>query len=114
MIKLYAPKNDVELVLIQSILDGEGINYFILNNHFGSLKPGPAIWLYNNKIIMVPEADFERAGELIVDYLAQVEVKPQNRESEHSLFDKIRMGVEFVMFGWFMPGKIKRANHFDV
>lgn len=45
MKKLYSPNNDSELALIKSILDGEGIPYFVHNDHFGTLKVGPKIEL---------------------------------------------------------------------
>jgi Putative prokaryotic signal transducing protein len=51
MKKLYSPNNDSELVLIKSILDGEGIQYFVHNDHFGTLKVGPRIELFNAKTI---------------------------------------------------------------
>jgi hypothetical protein len=113
MIKLYAPKSDVELVLIQSVLGSENIPYFIFNDHFGSLKPGPVIWLYNFKTIMVDEKDLERAAELITDYLQHVELPAIKSESEYSFFDKVRMVIEFLLFGWFIPGKMKRKNQLD-
>jgi hypothetical protein len=40
MIKLYSPKNDSELAIIRSILDREGIKYFVHNDPFGTLKGG--------------------------------------------------------------------------
>jgi hypothetical protein len=42
MIKLYSPRDAIELALIESILKGEDIPYFIHNDHFGSLEGGPA------------------------------------------------------------------------
>jgi len=59
MKKLYSPNNDSELVLIKSILDGEGIQYFVHNDHFGTLKVGPRIELFNAKTIMVAETHFD-------------------------------------------------------
>ena len=59
MKKLYSPNNDSELALIKSILDGEGIQYFVHNDHFGTLKVGPRIELLNAKTIMVAEKHYE-------------------------------------------------------
>jgi hypothetical protein len=54
MKKLYKPENEMELCLIKSIFESEGIRYFVLNDYFGSLYIGPQIDLYNARIFMVP------------------------------------------------------------
>jgi len=49
MKKLYSPRNEIELSLIQGILEGEDIPHFIHNYHFGSLRAGPlSRWLRRN------------------------------------------------------------------
>ena len=60
MIKVYTPQNEVDLLIIRSFLEGEGIKYFVHNDHFGSLRIGPVIELYNAKTLMVDEVDYER------------------------------------------------------
>ena len=102
MKKLYSPKNEVELSLIKSIFDGEGIPYFVHNDHFGSLKIGPRISLFNEKTIMVDEKYFDHAKEIIEDFIQNVK---SSRSTEYSIFDKIRMVIEVFLFGWIMPGK---------
>jgi hypothetical protein len=102
MKKLYIPKNPMELSLIKSIFDSEGISYHIQNEQFGSLNIGPQIEMFNSRIIMVQDEDFEKAGELLSDFLSNNEEKP---EISYSLFDKIRMIIETILFGWFVSGK---------
>jgi len=111
MIKLYSPQTEVDLAIIRSILDGDGVKYFIHNDHFGSLRIGPSIKLYNAKTIMVSEKDYDRAAELVSDYIENT--KPQNTDpkefkSEYSFFDKIRIIIETILFGWTVPGKMKK------
>ena len=53
MIKLYSPRDLAELTLIESILEGENIPYFIHNDHFGSLEVGPQIDMLNMNTLMV-------------------------------------------------------------
>ncbi len=65
MKKLYSPENDAELALIKSIFDGENIQYFVKNDHFGSLKVGPKIDLLNAKTIMVSNHQFDLAYDII-------------------------------------------------
>jgi hypothetical protein len=109
MIKLYSPQNEVELSFIKSILDGEGIPYFVHNDHYGSLKTGPRIDLLNAKTIMVGEEYFDHAKDLIEDFLQKIKPDSKTTGSKYSLFDKMRMIIESLLFGWTMPGK-KRSR----
>ncbi|MBT7914946.1 DUF2007 domain-containing protein [Candidatus Bathyarchaeota archaeon] len=103
MMKLYSPQNEADLAIIRSLLDGEEIYYFIYNDHFGTMRTGPKIDLFNAKAIMVSEESFERAKEIITDY--RNNIRPEEVHPEYSLWDKIRMVVEMFVFGWFMPGR---------
>jgi hypothetical protein len=47
--------------LLKSILEGEGIYYFVRNDNFGSLEVGPRIGLFNTKMIQVQDDHYERA-----------------------------------------------------
>ena len=104
MKKLYSPNNVSELALIKSILDGEGIQYFVHNDHFGTLKVGPRIELLNAKTIMVAEIHFEKAKEIIDDLLKNIQEPAENTKSKYSTRDKIRMVIEAILFTWFLPG----------
>lgn len=53
-----------ELSVIKSLLEANGIPFFIHNEHFGSLYPGPAMAI-NRRIVMVQEIDAERARILL-------------------------------------------------
>ena len=110
---LYSPRNEVELAMIRSILDGENIPYLVHNDHFGSLKIGPVIDLYNAKTIMVEERHRERARELISDFLRSVSPESEQPDPRYSLFDKIRMVIEMLLFGWIVPGKKRNVNELD-
>jgi len=93
----------VELAVIRSLLEAEKIHYFVHNDHFGTMRTGPPIDLFNAKSIMVSERHYERASEIISDYLNKV--KSKAFKSEYSLKDKIRMVIETLLFSWFIPGK---------
>ena len=111
MKKLYSPENDSELAIIRSILDGEGIQHFVHNDHFGTLKVGPKIDLLNAKTIMVSEDQYERAKEIVEDFLTKTKDISIPRASNYSLIDKIRMIFETLIFPWFIPGnKWKRGK----
>jgi len=69
MIEVYSPRNEAELAIIKSLLNGEGIEFFVRNEHFGSLKVGPWIELFNAKMIFVHTEHYDSARELISDFL---------------------------------------------
>jgi len=96
---------------LKSILDAEGISYFIRNDNFGSLEVGPRIGLLNAKMIEVRDDQYETAKELLTDYLEKTHEHIEEPCKKYSMFDKIRMVIEFLIFGWIMPGKIKHTEH---
>ena len=104
MIELYSPENEAELLILRSIFDAEGINYYVLNDYFGTMRCGPKIDLLNAKKICVSEEDSEFAKEIISDFLQNVRDATKPFKSQYSVLDKIRMVIEAIVFGWFMPG----------
>ena len=111
MIDLYSPSNEMELAMIRSILDAESINYFVKNDNFGSMEIGPQIPLFNKKIILVQDDQHERASDLINDYLKSTAYSENEPKEEYSFFDKIRMAIEIILFGWLMPGKKNKPHN---
>ena len=110
MKKLYSPENDAELALIKSIFDGENIQYFVHNDHFGSLKVGPKIDLFNAKTIMVSDHQYELASDILQDIVSNSKPADEEIKTCYSLIDKIRMIIETLLFTWFMPGKSRRKK----
>jgi len=96
--------------MLKSILDSEGISYFVRNDNFGSLEVGPHIGLFNAKMIEVQDDQYEKAKELLADYLEKTYVHNEEPLKKYSMFDKIRMVIEFLLFNWVMPGKIKHKT----
>ncbi len=111
MIDLYSPNNEPELALIKGILDAECINFDVRNDHFGSLFVGPQIELYNKKMIVVQDDQYEKAKELLSDYLNNIHNNREEINEEYSLYDRLRMAFEVMLFGWIMPGKKKRDKN---
>lgn len=112
MKKLYKPENEMELSLLKSIFESEGIQYFVHNDHFGSLQIGPQIDLFNARMIMVPENQYAKAEELLSAYIRNTqEDKPENFKSQYSLAEKIRIIIEAILFGWFVPRKRKKSHN---
>lgn len=64
LVKLVELYDEGQLALIKSLLEGNGIVYFVQNEHFGSLYPGVAL-PFNTRVVMVDESDVERAETLL-------------------------------------------------
>jgi hypothetical protein len=107
MRKIYSPTDELELAMIRGVLDSEGIGYFIHNDNFGSMRVGPQIDLLNKKTIMVAPEDAERAKTIISDLLSR-EMAEEKTDEKYTASQKLRMILEAVFFGWFMPGRRRR------
>ena len=79
MTKLLAPHDENELMLLTSLLEGNGIEFLVQNEYFGGLYPGLNIFPFNERVILVAEADFDRASLLTRDFLESIEGKPRQR-----------------------------------
>ena len=110
MIKLFSPENEVQFALAKSLLEAEGIPFFVHNDHFGSLYVGIQIEFLNRKTIMVDEAYEARAKEVIADFLRQDIAEPAPKKTTYSALDKLRMIAEGLVFGWVVPGKRRRRK----
>jgi hypothetical protein len=77
MTKLLAPRDENELILLTSLLKGEGIDFLVQNEYFGGLYPGLNIFPFNERVILVAEADLDRASLLARDFIESIEGKPQ-------------------------------------
>lgn len=108
MIKLFCPKDEIQLIILKSLFEAEGIPIFVHNDNYGSLKPGIQIELLNTKTILVSESYLERAQEVIKHYLGNIEASDgatDENDIGYSIWDKARMVFEGILCGWVMPGK---------
>ena len=102
MEKIASPRNEAELITLMSLLEAEGIQYFVHNDNFGTMLVGPLISLYNSKAIMVPESLADRAREIVAE-LRRPEIVAS--ESTPGFLYRVRMVFEAVVFSWFVPGR---------
>lgn len=102
LVELYSPENEMEVLLLKSILDDSGIDFFVKNDTFGSLTVGPQIAHYNRKTILVAEDQLDDAREVLVEFLEKTSHRPH---APYRLRDKLRMIFEVLLFGWIMPGR---------
>lgn len=106
LVELCAPRSEPEVAVLRSILDDAGIPYHVHNDTFGSMVAGPLIAHYNGKRILVPEAGIDEARALLADLDRQAASRSRPAPARrYALGDKVRMVCEFLIFGWFMPGR---------
>jgi len=77
MTKLLIPRDENELVLLTSLLEGNRIDFLVQNEYFGGLYPGLNIFPFNERVILVAEADFDRASLLTRDFLDSIQGEPR-------------------------------------
>jgi len=105
MLPVFRPTSLADLVVAESILAAEDIPYFVHNRHFGGLKPGVQIELYNVMTVMVPEAELLSAREALA-VLSTPELESPRPSPKHIL----RMVIESLCFAWFIPAKGQRKD----
>ena len=108
MIKIYTPPDEVQLAILRSLFEAEGVPIHVHNDAFGSLRPGIQIPLLNQKAIMVSEAHLEKGKEILQVFLENAEnpeEQPEGTRETYSFLDKLRMVFEALVFGWVMPGR---------
>lgn len=74
--------------MLRSLLDAEGIAYSVQNDHFGGLYPGLNIFALNERIIYVAEPDYERALQVVNDFLNTTQ-RPSREVSEQGTISTI-------------------------
>ena len=79
MTKLLSPRDETELMMLTSLLECNGIIFYVQNEFFGGLYPGLNIFPFSERVILVAESDFDRASLLASDFLNAM-TEPSERE----------------------------------
>lgn len=77
MTKLLSPRDEAELMVLTSLLECDGIDFYVQNEFFGGLYPGLNIFPFNERVILVAESDFDRASLLARDFLSSETEPPE-------------------------------------
>ena len=103
LVRVYSPYTESEVAVISSLFEAHNIPYFIHGRNIGSIYPGLQINAYNTQSFMVPEECSQDAIELLRQFR---ETKTESSKPEPiSWLDKMRIVIEALLFGWFVPGK---------
>ena len=109
LVRVFSPHTEPEVLLATSILEAHEIPVFVHNRGIGSLLPGIQINAYNSQSVLVPEECVEDAVELLRELR---QINPEN--STVPLRSKLRILMEGILFGWFVPGvRAGRASSSD-
>jgi hypothetical protein len=100
MTPIFIPRSQSDLSMVLCLLNAYGIPYFVHNDYFGGLHPGPVFDLYNLRRVFVPNQLAAEARQLLDDFLPDIEFMPYNMSGA----DRFRVIVETLLMGWFMPG----------
>ena len=101
MIGVYKPQTLIQLAVAESVLEANGIPYFVHNRGYGGLYPGMQLDLLNVRTIMVPPSAADAAREILGHYLSG---EPGLSTSpERSPWHILRMLAEAMCGAWFVP-----------
>ena len=93
-----------------AMLEAHEIPCYVHSAGLGGLFPGLQIEGFNSRAIMVPEEEVGLAVELLREYQSQ-HSEPDEAEKPKSS-GKLRNVIEFLLFGWFVPGsRTRRRTH---
>lgn len=106
LVTIFRPQTESELAIALAILEAHGVESFVHGQYFGSLLPGLQIESYNTRAIMVPEERAVEAREALAESFPVNE--PAATLPSMRFRDKMRIVLEAVMFGWFVPGERRR------
>jgi len=104
LVPVLRPDSEAELVSIVAMLEARGVPSFVRGGGIGSLLPGVQVESLNSRAIMVPE---ERAAEALA-LIADLHGSPDDgdgRTPPPRPPSKLRTLVEWLLFGWFVPGR---------
>jgi hypothetical protein len=101
LVRVFSPQTASEVAVVTALLEAHEIPAFVHNRNFGSLLPGLQINAYNSQSVMVPEESAADAIEL----LAELRAPPSGQPARASVRSKIRVVLEALLFGWFVPGR---------
>jgi hypothetical protein len=108
MQKIFAPENEIELVMVKGLLEAAQIPFHVQNDHFGGLYIGPQIEHFNQRVIMVAPEYAARSKEIIAEFIAppqQVEAESYAQSQRTSVLEKLRLLGEVLLFCWIVPRK---------
>lgn len=107
LVTILRPQTEAELAIALAILEAHGIESFVHGQYLGSLLPGLQIESYNTRSIMVDDECAVEAREALAELFETAQ--PAEAVATLRIRDKVRIVLEAILFGWFVPGG-RRSN----
>lgn len=104
MITVCHAVDDGELRLIEMELEAQGVPYFVVGRHFGSLYPGVQVPWYNERSVRVAASHMAEAEEVVRHVRSYYEPAAVNLTGR----SKLRILCEVVIAGWAVLAGTKR------
>ena len=108
LVRVLSPQSESEVLVATALLEAHQIPTFVHNRGIASMLPGIQINAYNTQSIMVPEEHVADAVELLSEL-----AKPEPSAAAAAplpLRDRIRIVLEGLLFGWFVPGSRRQSR----
>jgi hypothetical protein len=99
LVRVANPESGSDVALVSSALQAADIPHFVHGGGIGGLLPGLQIASYNTRSVMVPESCAELAHEVI----ASLHFSSAVVGTRHARGGRLRLGLETLLFGWFVP-----------
>jgi hypothetical protein len=107
LVRVFSPQSESEVLVATALLEAHQIPTFVHNRGIASMPPGIQINAYNTQSIMVPEENVADAIELLSELKRQ---EPTAVASRLPLRDRVRIVLEGLLFGWFVPGSRAKGS----
>jgi Putative prokaryotic signal transducing protein len=104
LVPVVRPDSEAELTTIVAMLEARGVPCFVRGGGIGSLLPGVQVESFNARAIMVPEDRANEAIALIADLRGSAD-DGDDKTPPPPPPSKLRTLAEFLLFGWFVPGR---------
>ena len=110
MKKFYIPSNESELVFIKSVLEADGVPFYVQNDNFGSLYSGAYMSYFNAKTVMVPEEYYEDAKQIIQSVIKDAEFVDSKDKEPPDISDLFNNLISILTLGLYSPGGGNNKN----
>lgn len=114
LVPFDTPDSEADILTTVALLESFGIPCYVRGGGFGGLYPGVQVNAYNTRTIMVPLESYDQARQIIAakpDTSDHAEfTEPQDTFESPQERGLIRMVLELLMFGWFVPGTRSRTR----